>query len=243
MARRYWIMDHDTTPQRFPLRRLLRRINEVAGHGVRTFQVLKAQGYERRIFDLSAQLELNESVTVDLSDLDELCGGVDEWFYDLDVQIAEYPMTTVPRAWSFVRSKERTRMTASDQLYSEQCHSTLPMARSGREYAARMTYEQSPARAPLCLTSLAGLRHHEAEIVQRIGAFPNGGRLLLLDAQRLLRDVGVELTTECVAQCGEAYPELLARSGREHVYEVVAKSKPDAIVVNIIGLFEKRAES
>jgi hypothetical protein len=103
-----------------------------------------------------------------------------------------------------------------------------------------MTYE-NPEFSVLRVSSLAELRGHEREIVRRIRATPNGGRLLLLDPQRLLRDLRVEITAGSVEECRAAHPEFFTRTGREHAYDAVAKSRPGGdINVTVSGLFRKR---
>ena len=92
----------------------------------------------------------------------------------------------------------------------------------------------------LCVSSLKDLVGNEGEIVRRIRATPNGGELLLLDPQRLLRELRVELTAEAMEEARGAHPELFAPTGREHAYDATARSRPgDEINVKVNGLFRK----
>ena len=94
--------------------------------------------------------------------------------------------------------------------------------------------------AILQVCSLKELLSHEKEIVRRIGARHNGGHLLLLDPQRLLREVRVELTPEAVKETQKAHPEFFATMGGEVAYELAAKSKAGHDVqVTVTGLFRK----
>jgi hypothetical protein len=84
---RYWISDKDTTPQRFPLQRLLRRVYEVTGTARETCDLHRARGYGERIRTLEERLDSEDVVTIAFAALDELSQGTEEWFYDLDAQI------------------------------------------------------------------------------------------------------------------------------------------------------------
>lgn len=99
------------------------------------------------------------------------------------------------------------------------------------------------ASSILRVSSLKQFRLHEAEIVKRIAATPHGGRLLLIDPRRLLRDIGVELTDTGAEESRGPHPELFAPTGREHAYDMIAKSAPGGdIEVTIDGLFAKGAK-
>jgi hypothetical protein len=94
----------------------------------------------------------------------------------------------------------------------------------------------------LRVSSLDDLRLHEAEIVRRIGAMPNGGRLLLVDPQRLLRDINVEVASACVNESRAVHATLFAPTGREHTYDLIASSSPGGqIQVMVDGIFAKVA--
>jgi hypothetical protein len=96
--------------------------------------------------------------------------------------------------------------------------------------------------AVLQVCSLKELLAHEKEIVRRIGARHNGGHLLLLDPQRLLREVHVELTPEAVKETQKAHPEFFASGGGEGAYDRVANSKAGGDVrVTVNGLLRKVA--
>jgi hypothetical protein len=102
-----------------------------------------------------------------------------------------------------------------------------------------MTY-QNPHPAALRAASLNELLDHEEDIVRRINALPNGGQLLLLDPQRLLRELGVEMSAEAEEQCRAASGSVFA-DGKEHAYDAFKKSKPTGgIRVRVNGLFRRR---
>jgi hypothetical protein len=85
---RFWIMDKDQTPQRFPLQRLFRQVVKVTGTKAEVCNVLRARGgYGLRVCELEQESDAVDMVTVPMSELDELCAGTEEWFYDLEVQI------------------------------------------------------------------------------------------------------------------------------------------------------------
>jgi hypothetical protein len=103
-----------------------------------------------------------------------------------------------------------------------------------------VSYREKFAVLQVC--SLKELLGHEKEIVRRIGYRHNGGRLLLLDSQRLLREVGVELTPEAVEETQKSHPEFFAATGGENAYDRVAESKAGGDVrVTVHGLFRKVA--
>jgi hypothetical protein len=104
-----------------------------------------------------------------------------------------------------------------------------------------MSYRENESSV-LQVGSLKELLGHEKEIVRRIGARHNGGHLLLLDPQRLLRELHVELTPEAVKETQKAHPEFFATAGGESAYDRVAKSKAGGDVrVTVNGLFRKVA--
>ena len=76
----------------------------------------------------------------------------------------------------------------------------------------------SPHTSPsvLRINSLDEFLSSESKIVQRIRAFPKGGELLILDPQRLLRDIQVELTPEAVPEIQLCYPQFFRTTGGEH---------------------------
>ena len=78
-----------------------------------------------------------------------------------------------------------------------------------------MAYKNYDSRV-LVACSAKELLGNEEEIVRRIRDTPNGGQLLLLDPQRLLRDLGVEMTAEAVSESmAGAYPDLFTKTERE----------------------------
>jgi hypothetical protein len=99
-----------------------------------------------------------------------------------------------------------------------------------------MSYPEKES-AVLQVCSLKDLLGHEKEILRRVSAKQNGGHLLLLDPLRLLREVGVELTSEAVKETQRAHPEFFAASGGERAYDLVTKSKAEGDVrVTVNGL-------
>lgn len=84
---RYWIMDEEQSPQRFPLQRLLHRVIEETGAKAEVCSVLRASGYGLRVNELERELQVVDVVAVPTSELDNLCAGTDEWFYELEVAI------------------------------------------------------------------------------------------------------------------------------------------------------------
>lgn len=84
---RFWIMDEDETPQRFPLQRLFRGVLEATETRAEVCEVSRARGYGLRVNELERGLEVADAVTVPVSDLDELSAGVEEWFYDLEARV------------------------------------------------------------------------------------------------------------------------------------------------------------
>jgi hypothetical protein len=104
-----------------------------------------------------------------------------------------------------------------------------------------MRYEEKELSV-LSVSSLKDLVTHEKEIVRRIGAISNGGRLLLLHSQRLLREIGVELKPEAVKEIQKAHHGFFTTTGGESAYDRVAKSKSGgAVRVTVHGLFPKEA--
>jgi hypothetical protein len=77
---RYWIMDKDQTPQRFPLQRLFRHVIKVTGTKAEVCSVLRARGYGLRVNELEQALDAVDMVTVPISELDELSASTEEWF-------------------------------------------------------------------------------------------------------------------------------------------------------------------
>jgi hypothetical protein len=93
----------------------------------------------------------------------------------------------------------------------------------------------------LAVTSVKQLLSYEKEIVERINCLPNGGRLLLTDPQRLMKDIQIELSSDVLAEWRSRYPEFFAPTNREHVYDAVTISRPgNEIIVNIKGLFRRK---
>jgi hypothetical protein len=82
----YWINDEESTPQRFPLRKLLRRVWEV-GKGGSICEVYRVNGHGPRVFELAQQCEEREWVPISFEEADSLCGGQEQWFYDFEARV------------------------------------------------------------------------------------------------------------------------------------------------------------
>ena len=81
---RHWIFDTDSTPQRFPLVRLIDRIEEVSGQHPDLYLLRKARGYGLQINEWDTLLEKQEHIAVPASELRSIGSGEDEWFYDME---------------------------------------------------------------------------------------------------------------------------------------------------------------
>jgi len=82
-----------------------------------------------------------------------------------------------------------------------------------------------PDSSPIHIESLDDLRRHESAILRRLHALPNGGRLLMLDPLRCLRDLGVTLSAEAQrAWEAAAGLDLTRRTGLEAAYDGVARN-------------------
>lgn len=84
---RYWILDKDETPQRFPLQRLLRRVRDLVGPGLRSFELTRARGYGLQVREWEEALEGADRIVVPFELLDGLSAGTEEWFYDLEAHV------------------------------------------------------------------------------------------------------------------------------------------------------------
>lgn len=83
----YWIFDKEETPQRFPLQRLIRRVREVVGTGVRSFELTKVWGYGLQVVKLEEELNNANEIVVPYELLDQLSKGTEEWFYDIEAHV------------------------------------------------------------------------------------------------------------------------------------------------------------
>jgi hypothetical protein len=87
---RFWIIDQDQTPQRFPLQRLLRQVTQVTGSTSETCEVLRVRaGYGLRAYELQQKSDAAEFLRVSMAELDELCAGTEQWFYDIELRIPD----------------------------------------------------------------------------------------------------------------------------------------------------------
>ena len=84
-----WIFDTDSTPQRFPLLRLMDQIEQVVGHPTKNYFVRKSRGYGLRVNEWDSLLDEQDSISVQPSELRRIGSGVDEWFYDMEALSVE----------------------------------------------------------------------------------------------------------------------------------------------------------
>jgi hypothetical protein len=93
----------------------------------------------------------------------------------------------------------------------------------------------------LFITSLDQLIAREADIVRRINERANGGRLLLIDPQRLFRDLGIDIAGDVFHEWKASHAEFFRQTGSEDAYEIVSRSRPrDDVEIIVEGLFQKR---
>lgn len=83
---RYWIFDRDDTPQGFALRRLVHRVRSVVCEEGCEFVLLRSQGYGTQVCEWDAALDESEEVRISADELETLCNGKEEWFYNLVVK-------------------------------------------------------------------------------------------------------------------------------------------------------------
>ena len=83
----YWIRDEDTTPQRFPLKKLIQLIVQELGASMYEFWILRANGYGLKICEWDELLDQNDRIRVDYDLLENISSGTEEWFYDLEVEV------------------------------------------------------------------------------------------------------------------------------------------------------------
>lgn len=91
-----------------------------------------------------------------------------------------------------------------------------------REHTNGLT-DEGVARERLQISSVAELRAHEIDILDRIHREPDGDCLFLLNPFRLLSEIGVEITTEFRAQLLRNRPHLGAPSLM--AYEAVRQAR------------------
>jgi hypothetical protein len=81
----------------------------------------------------------------------------------------------------------------------------------------------------LTISSWDELRRSESEIVRRVNSFPHGPRLLLIDPQRLLKDLGVLLQPGVIDEWQRITSEnLFAPTGLERTYDAVSQANPSS---------------
>jgi hypothetical protein len=84
---RIWIMDHDNTPQRFPLQRLITTARHCSHYEEGTCRITRARGYGESIRSLEIELDEVDSLVADLDNIENLALGESQWFYDLEVEL------------------------------------------------------------------------------------------------------------------------------------------------------------
>jgi hypothetical protein len=100
------------------------------------------------------------------------------------------------------------------------------------------------SRRVIKIKTFDDLLAREQELVQRINATPNGGRLLLLDPLRLLRDVDVHLTDVAIAEWMRAAGDnIFSIAGDGSAYDAVARINPThgGGTVRVHGLVQRRS--
>lgn len=83
---KYWIRDEDDTPQGFPLRTLLWRIQEELSPPQR-FRIFRSEGYGLTVNHWRNQLDTQDWLSVDLDQLLAVSSGTDEWFYEFEATV------------------------------------------------------------------------------------------------------------------------------------------------------------
>ena len=101
-----------------------------------------------------------------------------------------------------------------------------------------MTRAQVVSQARIEVDSLCELLEHEAEILRRIAAVPNGGNLFLAHPLLLLEDVGVALSDSARAEMLRREPALSGLSPTP--YRALQRTPhPQRVRVELRGLFQK----
>jgi hypothetical protein len=90
---KYLIEDNDDTPQRFPLKKLFFCVLETLPTRNVQFHVLRSQGYGLTVNQWDSLLDEQESIVVEKAVLEQMLEGVDEWFYDLNVEVVGEDLT------------------------------------------------------------------------------------------------------------------------------------------------------
>jgi len=82
----YLILDKISGPQRFPLSKLLRMVNEVANNGKNAiWKLIKVRGYGAEVCKLEDEIiNKNEDILVTSDEIIKISDDPDQWFYDLD---------------------------------------------------------------------------------------------------------------------------------------------------------------
>jgi hypothetical protein len=88
-------------------------------------------------------------------------------------------------------------------------------------------------KASITISSLEQLTSKQQEIVDRINAFPNGGRLLLVDPLRLIKQLNVHLSDEVIQSWNKLSGGAFDHTGKETAYDDLLNSKADYNKVNI----------
>jgi hypothetical protein len=95
---------------------------------------------------------------------------------------------------------------------------------------------------PINAKSLADLRRHEAMIVERINARPNGGHLFLLDPLQTLQLIGVRLSPRAAQEIARLEPG--SRSPDRLAFANLVRTQADQrIAVTLSGLFRPEQQA
>ncbi|HSK17942.1 MAG TPA: hypothetical protein VK912_02295 [Longimicrobiales bacterium] len=100
---------------------------------------------------------------------------------------------------------------------------------------------EPPSWTTLHVNSFDELIAHEQEILGRIAATPNGGKLFLTHPFMLLADLGVELSKRAERELIAHEPVLGALSPVSYNH-LKASTRPQSVKVNLRGLFQRRAQ-
>lgn len=92
----------------------------------------------------------------------------------------------------------------------------------------------------LHISSFEEFGAHEKEIVRRINSVPNGGRLLLMDPIRVLKEAGVHLSDDTVKRWAElAGPGVLRSTNSARLYDAVSRNQSRPTAYTVLGLLRK----
>jgi hypothetical protein len=82
---KYWILDQEDTPQRFPLSRLIDLVRTIACASDQ-FLLRRSEGYGAQVRAWNEMLDATDEIVVWADALATISRGNEEWFYDLDAR-------------------------------------------------------------------------------------------------------------------------------------------------------------